>query len=85
MPGCDRLEADWKTARQLDRRHVLATWSEQLPAVTQLSDEGLSEDEDLPFFNDEGLSGDEESWLPFNDDPSDLGFDPYAGQYLDEE
>ena len=60
--------------------------------ASQLSDEAflanivvvneeLSDDEELSFFDHEELSDDE----GFDDDPSDLGFDPYAGQYLDDE
>ena len=55
------------------------------PIPVRQSDEELSDDEELPFFNHEALAGDDRAWLPFNDDPSDLGFDPYAGQYMDEE
>jgi hypothetical protein len=60
--------------------------SEQLPVLLadHFSNEALSDDEELSFFDHEEPV-DEETWLPFNDDPSDLGFDPYAGQYLDEE
>lgn len=64
--------------------------SEQLSVLlaSQQRDEGICDegicDEALSFFDHEALDDDDYS-LPFNDDPSDLGFDPYAGQYLDEE
>jgi hypothetical protein len=43
--------------------------------------------DDVPFALDSepALEDPEDNYLPFDEEPSDLGWDPYAGQYLDDD
>jgi hypothetical protein len=56
-----------------------------LVVVEVVEASSLPDDVPFAFDSEQALEDSEEPYLPFDEEPSDLGWDPYAGQYLDDD